>query len=176
MANRLQKARKVGDGLHSARERRGLCRTRFIDNQETVVEAGAVLGVLAPGDSDVGAHAVAALDLCPPLAESGAVRPHAVADDSNQASILGKAQQGLLQVPGAVRRLALSLDAAGRRAKRRIKNCQTGYGLSGQDVVQLLGVLAGQRGIGKQICQEIPAPLGQLVENQVGAGEMGPDC
>jgi hypothetical protein len=41
--------------------------------------------------------------------------------------------------------------------------------------VQLLGVLAGERRSGKEIGQQRTAPLRELVEHQVGAGELRPD-
>jgi hypothetical protein len=76
---------------------------------------------------------------------------------------------------GAVHRLALARDASGGRGERGIHDHDARHRPAGQDVVQLLGVLAGERRSGKEIGQQRTASLRELVEHQVGAGELRPD-
>ncbi|MGE5153421.1 MAG: hypothetical protein ACM3ST_05340, partial [Bdellovibrio bacteriovorus] len=41
--------------------------------------------------------------------------------------------------------------------------------------MQLLGVLAGDGRLREQVHEQLAAPLGQLVEHQLGPGQLGPD-
>jgi hypothetical protein len=175
MADGLQECGQVGNGLDGGDQDGGAGRAGLVDDQQAVVEGGPVLGVLAAGDTDVGADVVPGLGLLPPGTKSGPVQSHPVADDGHQATVVRKSQQRLVEMLGAVGGLALALNPTRRRRERRVHDDNRRHGRARQDVVQLLRVLPGHRRVGKEGRQQLPAPRGQLVEDQVGAGELGPN-
>jgi hypothetical protein len=149
MADGLQKKGQIGDRFDVSGQRRPGSGSGLIDHQDLVIESGSVLGVFPAVDADIGADGILALDALPPVPERRTVSGHALSDDGHQAPTRCQALQGLLDVPRAVGAGPLARNPARSRGKRRVHHDDRGNGFGGQNVIELLGVLAEQHGLGK---------------------------
>lgn len=77
--------------------------------------------------------------------EGRTIGGHALAGNRDESPAVGESPQGLLDVPRAVRGVASALDTARRRRKRRIHDDHGGRRVGGENVIELLRVLAEQR-------------------------------
>lgn len=122
----------------------------LVDDENGVIEGRAVLAVLSARDRDDGAHGIAGLDLPPPASERGAIVAHPLANDGDKTASIREPFQGLLQVPGAVARLALTLNSASRGTEWRVHHTYRRNDAARQDVMDLLGVLSVEGCVWKQ--------------------------
>ena len=95
------------------------CLPVAVDDDDLVIERGAKAGVLPAVHPDVGTHAIAALDVDPPVTKPGPVGGHTAAHNGDQASARFESEEGLLDVAGSKRR-AVSCNAAAGGRKRRV--------------------------------------------------------
>ena len=150
-------------------------RVDLVNDENLIIEGGAVFGVFGAADADVGAHGVGLLHPGPPGAEGGAVVGHAFTHDGDEAPTGVEAFERLLDVNRRVVGIARTGDAAGGRRERLVHHHNVSLHLDRQRVVQLLGVFREHAGEAAEGFQEIPAAVGEFVDVDFGPGDLAED-
>ncbi|MBA5608506.1 hypothetical protein H3H36_24470 [Duganella sp. FT3S] len=143
IANPLQHSRQGIHALDGAGQHRLGGLAGLVDDQQLIINRGAVLGVVRPVRADVRWTSIFLFENTPPSSESRLAVCHALALDGYQTAYWQHALQCLLDVLGADLRVTGAFYAVGAGRERRVQPDRDRPAVVRQDIVQLFRVLAG---------------------------------
>jgi hypothetical protein len=165
-----EECREISIRLRLAGDNHSGVRADLVDDDDTVIERGAVLAVLRARDLDVGAHRVLRLHPGPKIAPARARLVH-VADDRDQPPARHQTVERRQDVLRPVHGVALALHATRGGRERRVHHDHRRTDIVRQDVVDHFRVLGRDRSARQDAAQHLRATGRELVEHDVGAGQ-----
>jgi hypothetical protein len=148
-------------------------RSALIDHGEAGLDRRAVPGIDRAVDGrreDDGAALLEALEV---LAPGRAVRGEARLRDGDEAPALGEPRQRRRHMPE--RRVGATPVDMGERRERRVHQHHGGRGAGVEMVVDAGGIEARDADIREEMAEQAGARLGELVQDERGAGKLGED-